>query len=169
MIAEPIFPTRQSGLSIIGVLFALVIGLIVIGTAASIYTRASAGAESQQLASDVATVVSAIQTIYPQGHYDTLSNVVLIDSGLLPSHAAIQRSRITLPGSHSLNVAGGEFYSIELTGLSASTCTSLVSAVSPRFKGIMVGGRFLIDFDPSQLTSACKNFHPTDIVTLTGN
>lgn len=155
---------NQSGMTLIGVMFAIVIGLIVTGAIYGLYNNTTTASKANSDAQAVLSMRQGIQSIFPSGDYNGLTNQLLIKTKHVPDAIAY--------GTNVLRGATGDVIDVASTGGSANqfrvrvstsskaSCTILANTAQGAFYKVIIRHRVVKDdgltFNNAATTAACK-------------
>lgn len=150
---------------ILGALGGLLIGLIVLGGAASGLFSGFSKSNVASAEENLIILRMQAQQYFNGTDYSKLSNDVAIKAGIVPE-AFIKGDQLRNPwgGDITLSSAGDNTFTIEMTNIPQVDCAQLARFQADAWAGVAVNGGEIDSSDPAAVTNACGE---TNTITYT--
>lgn len=165
------FGTREKGLSIIGVLFALVIGLIVLSVVATQFSKAQASSNAQSEIQNVLALKAATKEIYKSPMYTGLTTTTMTDSKKAPPKMIngdqlvnVWAGAVVMAPATPADGAVDSNFTISEAGVPTDECNTLASGLADNFTKVVIGTETVKDasagtsgeYSETATVAACK-------------
>lgn len=158
MMSRSLLPIRpQRGITLIGVMIAIGVGIVIIGVTAMQFNRVRGNSKVQTEFQQLTALRLAVHKLFPSGDYSAVSNELIISNQLAPEGMAID-------AAHLRNVWGGEvkvrfdpgtgLFAITEHGAPPAACADLVSAAQATFAIVYTGA----DGSPQVVKSPTQDY-----------